>query len=167
MVWSLPIWICLLAFVVTKWTTFQPFRNEKLTSCKCEFGVQDLTTKNNVIWWMSDIFNNQSDVWHWAFLFLQHTVNSTISLNWCNLRTNKFSLSRHGRRGDRCWQARPGGAVLFNHSESDFDVKPSGHVAQMIVQVISTPEDDDVEVLDATVREREDSCPPASEFLAL
>ncbi|EMS61558.1 hypothetical protein TRIUR3_28907 [Triticum urartu] len=29
--------------------TFQPFRNEKLTSCKCEFGVQDLTTKNNVI----------------------------------------------------------------------------------------------------------------------
>ena len=57
--------------------------------------------------------------------------------------------------------------MLFNHSEADFAVKPGGHVAQMIVQVISTPEVADVEDLDATVREREDSCPPASELLAL
>ena len=57
--------------------------------------------------------------------------------------------------------------MLFNHSEAYFAVKPGDHVAQMIVQVISTPEVDDVEDLDATVRERVDSCPPASEFLAL
>ena len=57
--------------------------------------------------------------------------------------------------------------MLFNHSETDFAVKPGCYVAQMIVQVISTPEVADVEDLDATVREREDSCPPASELLAL
>ena len=43
--------------------------------------------------------------------------------------------------------------MLFNHSEADFAVKPGGHVAQMIVQVISTPEVADVEDLDATVCE--------------
>ena len=57
--------------------------------------------------------------------------------------------------------------MLFNQLEVDFTVKPDGHVAQMIVQVISTPEVADVEDLDATVREREYSCPAASELLAL
>ena len=57
--------------------------------------------------------------------------------------------------------------MLFNHSETDFAVKPCSHVAQMIVQVISMPEVADLGDLDATVRERVDSCPPASEFLAL
>ena len=54
--------------------------------------------------------------------------------------------------------------MLFNHSEADFAVKPGCHVAQMIVQVISTPEVAKVEDLDAIVRGREDSCPPASEL---
>ena len=44
------------------------------------------------------------------------------------------------------------GVVLFNHSETDFIVKPGDRVAQMIVQVITTPEVAEVEDLDATVR---------------
>jgi dUTP pyrophosphatase len=46
----------------------------------------------------------------------------------------------------------PVGLVLFNHSEADFAVKPGGHVAQMIVQVIATPKVAEVEDLDATIR---------------
>ena len=48
----------------------------------------------------------------------------------------------------------PVGVVLFNHSEVDFAVKPGDRVAQMIIQVITTPEIAEVEDLDATVRER-------------
>uniref|UniRef100_M8BFS2 dUTP diphosphatase n=1 Tax=Aegilops tauschii TaxID=37682 RepID=M8BFS2_AEGTA len=44
------------------------------------------------------------------------------------------------------------GIVFFNHSEADFSVKPDDRAAQMIVQVIATPEVAEVEDLDATVR---------------
>ena len=57
--------------------------------------------------------------------------------------------------------------MLFNHSEAYFAVKPGDHVAQMIVQVIATPKVAEVEDLDAIVRGREVSCPPASELRAL
>ena len=43
------------------------------------------------------------------------------------------------------------GVVLFNHSEVDFTVKPGDRVAQMIVQVIVTPEVTEVEDLDTIV----------------
>ena len=59
------------------------------------------------------------------------------------------------------------GVMLFNHSEVDLAVKPGARVAQMIVQVIVTPKVAEVEDLDATVRGREDSGPPASELRAL
>ena len=39
--------------------------------------------------------------------------------------------------------------MLFNPSEPDFTVKPGDCVAQMIVQVIATPEVAEVEDLDA------------------
>uniref|UniRef100_A0A453N198 dUTP diphosphatase n=1 Tax=Aegilops tauschii subsp. strangulata TaxID=200361 RepID=A0A453N198_AEGTS len=42
--------------------------------------------------------------------------------------------------------------MLFNHSEADFAMKPGGHIAQMILQVIATPKVAEVEDLDATVR---------------
>ena len=41
--------------------------------------------------------------------------------------------------------------VLFNHTETDFTVKPGDRVTQMIVQVIATPEVAEVEDLEATV----------------
>uniref|UniRef100_M8B5L0 Uncharacterized protein n=1 Tax=Aegilops tauschii TaxID=37682 RepID=M8B5L0_AEGTA len=50
--------------------------------------------------------------------------------------------------------------------DADFAAKPCCHVAQMIVQVISTSEVAEVEDLDATVRGREDSSPPTSELRA-
>ncbi|KAF7030045.1 hypothetical protein CFC21_041664 [Triticum aestivum] len=43
------------------------------------------------------------------------------------------------------------GVVLFNHSEVDFTVKPDDRVAQMIVQVIVTPEVAEVEDLDTII----------------
>ncbi|CAN6291978.1 unnamed protein product [Urochloa humidicola] len=46
----------------------------------------------------------------------------------------------------------PVGVILFNHSEVDFAVKPGDRIAQMIIQVIATPEVAEVEDLDATVR---------------
>jgi dUTP pyrophosphatase len=46
----------------------------------------------------------------------------------------------------------PVGVVLFNHSDVDFAVKPGDRVAQMIIQVIATPEVAEVDDLDATVR---------------
>ena len=45
----------------------------------------------------------------------------------------------------------PVGIVLFNHSVTDFTVKPGDRVIQMIVQVIATPEVAEVEDLEATV----------------
>uniref|UniRef100_M8B9A3 dUTP diphosphatase n=1 Tax=Aegilops tauschii TaxID=37682 RepID=M8B9A3_AEGTA len=45
----------------------------------------------------------------------------------------------------------PVGIVLFNHSVTDFTVKPGDRVTQMIVQVIATPEVAEVEDLEATV----------------
>nr|XP_051179131.1 deoxyuridine 5'-triphosphate nucleotidohydrolase-like [Lolium perenne] len=46
----------------------------------------------------------------------------------------------------------PVGVVLFNHSEVDFAVKPGDRIAQLIIQVIATPEVAEVEDLDATLR---------------
>lgn len=46
----------------------------------------------------------------------------------------------------------PVGVVLFNHSDVDFAVKPGDRIAQMIIQVVVTPEVAEVEDLDATVR---------------
>ncbi|EMS64377.1 Deoxyuridine 5'-triphosphate nucleotidohydrolase [Triticum urartu] len=46
------------------------------------------------------------------------------------------------------------GIVLFNHSETDFTVKPGDRVIEMIIQVIAAPEVAEVEDLDATVRSR-------------
>ena len=43
------------------------------------------------------------------------------------------------------------GVVFFNHSEVDFTVKPGDRVAQMIVQVIMTPEVAEVEDLDTII----------------
>ena len=45
----------------------------------------------------------------------------------------------------------PVGVVLFNHSEVDFAVKSGDRVAQMIVQVIVTPEAAEVEDLDSII----------------
>ncbi|XBI66400.1 hypothetical protein VPH35_045980 [Triticum aestivum] len=68
------------------------------------------------------------------------------------MRTNKFSLSDVGTGVidvDYCGLV---GVVLFNHLEADFIVKPDDRAAQMIAQVIATPEVAEVEDLDATVR---------------
>ncbi|RCV41550.1 hypothetical protein SETIT_9G145300v2 [Setaria italica] len=46
----------------------------------------------------------------------------------------------------------PVGVILFNHSDVDFAVKPGDRIAQMIIEVIATPEVAEVEDLDATVR---------------
>lgn len=46
----------------------------------------------------------------------------------------------------------PIGVILFNHSDVDFDVKPGDRIAQMIIVKIVTPEVEEVDDLDATVR---------------
>ncbi|GJM96130.1 hypothetical protein PR202_ga12942 [Eleusine coracana subsp. coracana] len=46
----------------------------------------------------------------------------------------------------------PVGVILFNHSDVDLAVKPGDRIAQMIIEVIATPEVAEVEDLDATVR---------------
>lgn len=46
----------------------------------------------------------------------------------------------------------PVGVVLFNHSDSDFEVKRGDRIAQLILQRIVTPEALEVEDLDSTVR---------------
>lgn len=46
----------------------------------------------------------------------------------------------------------PVGVILFNHSDADFAVKPGDRIAQMIIEVIATPEVAEVEDLDATLR---------------
>ncbi|XP_076893294.1 deoxyuridine 5'-triphosphate nucleotidohydrolase-like [Bidens hawaiensis] len=46
----------------------------------------------------------------------------------------------------------PVGVILFNHSDTDFEVKVGDRVAQLIVEKIITPEVVEVDDLDATVR---------------
>ncbi|KAL5210165.1 hypothetical protein ABZP36_005788 [Zizania latifolia] len=46
----------------------------------------------------------------------------------------------------------PVGVILFNHSDVDFVVKPGDRIAQMIIELIVTPEVAEVDDLDATVR---------------
>ena len=58
---------------------------------------------------------------------------------WTLMRTNKFSLSRCGRRGDWHWLRRPGG-------------RPCDRAARMIVHVITMPDVAKVEDLDAIFR---------------
>ncbi|EIE26694.1 putative Deoxyuridine 5'-triphosphate nucleotidohydrolase [Coccomyxa subellipsoidea C-169] len=44
------------------------------------------------------------------------------------------------------------GVVLFNHGDADFSVKKGDRVAQLILERIMTPEVEEVEDLDATLR---------------
>lgn len=44
------------------------------------------------------------------------------------------------------------GVVLFNHSEKDFKVNRGDRIAQLIIEVIQTPEVINVERIDETVR---------------
>lgn len=44
------------------------------------------------------------------------------------------------------------GVVLFNHSDVDFQVKKGDRVAQLVLEVIKTPEVEEVEELDDTER---------------
>ncbi|KAK6915545.1 dUTPase-like, partial [Dillenia turbinata] len=46
----------------------------------------------------------------------------------------------------------PVGVILFNHSDSDFEVKVGDRIAQLILEKIVTPEVVEVEYLDSTVR---------------
>ncbi|CAH9062624.1 unnamed protein product [Cuscuta europaea] len=46
----------------------------------------------------------------------------------------------------------PVGVILFNHSEIDFEVKVGDRIAQLIIERIATPEVEEVEDLDSTVR---------------
>ena len=46
----------------------------------------------------------------------------------------------------------PGGVSLFNHSDVDFEVKPGDRIAQLIIGKIVTPEVEEVDDLDTTVR---------------
>ncbi|KAL2471776.1 Deoxyuridine 5'-triphosphate nucleotidohydrolase [Abeliophyllum distichum] len=46
----------------------------------------------------------------------------------------------------------PVGVILFNHSDSDFEVKTGDRIAQLIIQKIETPEVTEVDDLDSTVR---------------
>lgn len=46
----------------------------------------------------------------------------------------------------------PVGVILFNHSDTDFEVKAGDRVAQLIIEVIMKPEVVEVEDLDSTVR---------------
>lgn len=44
------------------------------------------------------------------------------------------------------------GVILFNHSDADFEVKVGDRVAQLIIEKIVTPEVEEVDDLDSTVR---------------
>lgn len=44
------------------------------------------------------------------------------------------------------------GVVLFNHSDEDFVVKKGDRVAQLILERIMTPEVEEVDTLDDTMR---------------
>lgn len=46
----------------------------------------------------------------------------------------------------------PVGVILFNHSDTDFEVKPGDRIAQLIIEKIITPEVLEVDDLDSTVR---------------
>ncbi|CAL5332276.1 unnamed protein product [Camellia sinensis] len=46
----------------------------------------------------------------------------------------------------------PVGVILFNHSDADFEVKVSDRIAQLIIQVILTPDVVEVDDLDLTAR---------------
>ncbi|XP_078430421.1 DUTP-PYROPHOSPHATASE-LIKE 1 [Wolffia australiana] len=46
----------------------------------------------------------------------------------------------------------PVGVILFNHSDVDFEVKIGDRIAQLIIEVIVTPDVVEVEDLDSTVR---------------
>ena len=46
----------------------------------------------------------------------------------------------------------PVGVILFNHSDTDFEVKVGDRVAQMIIQQIVMPEVVEVQDLDSTLR---------------
>lgn len=46
----------------------------------------------------------------------------------------------------------PVGVILFNHSDVDFEVEAGDRVAQLIIEVIMTPEVEEVDDLDATER---------------
>ncbi|KAL7586134.1 deoxyuridine 5'-triphosphate nucleotidohydrolase [Lactuca sativa] len=46
----------------------------------------------------------------------------------------------------------PVGVILFNHSDSDFEVKTGDRIAQLIIEKIITPEVVEVDDLDSTVR---------------
>ena len=46
----------------------------------------------------------------------------------------------------------PVGVILFNHSDMDFEVKAGDRIAQLIIEIIMTPEVIEVDDLDSTVR---------------
>ncbi|KAI3782379.1 hypothetical protein L2E82_12424 [Cichorium intybus] len=46
----------------------------------------------------------------------------------------------------------PVGVILFNHSDTDFEVKTGDRIAQLIIEKIITPEVMEVDDLDSTVR---------------
>ncbi|XP_009790306.1 deoxyuridine 5'-triphosphate nucleotidohydrolase [Nicotiana tabacum] len=46
----------------------------------------------------------------------------------------------------------PVGVILFNHSDVDFEVKAGDRIAQLIIQKIMTPDVEEVDDLDSTVR---------------
>ncbi|KAL4570982.1 hypothetical protein LXL04_017731 [Taraxacum kok-saghyz] len=46
----------------------------------------------------------------------------------------------------------PVGVILFNHSDTDFEVKAGDRIAQLIIEKIITPEVVEVDDLDSTVR---------------
>jgi dUTP pyrophosphatase len=46
----------------------------------------------------------------------------------------------------------PLGVILFNHSDQDFAVKAGDRIAQLILEVIVTPEVVEVEDLESTIR---------------
>ncbi|KAL8477062.1 hypothetical protein ACS0TY_029396 [Phlomoides rotata] len=46
----------------------------------------------------------------------------------------------------------PVGVILFNHSDVDFEVKHGDRIAQLIIEIIDTPEVTKVDDLDSTVR---------------
>ncbi|CAL5383589.1 unnamed protein product [Camellia sinensis] len=46
----------------------------------------------------------------------------------------------------------PVGVILFNHSDADFEVKVGDRIAQLIIQVILTPDVVEVDDLDLTAR---------------
>lgn len=46
----------------------------------------------------------------------------------------------------------PVGVILFNHSETDFTIKAGDRIAQLILELIVTPDVAEVDDLDATVR---------------